>query len=220
MSILLDKNTRVIRQGFTGNWGRFRRCSALIATGFMLAAVTGGARADEMFDAFRQMCVSTHADEAQAIAAADRAGWMPIPQAMLDKFPKGNFDQPQGRMRSTNAGLSMLIVGSGKLPLPSDVKGRICAVASMPGDAAALEQQVSELAGVPKDKTTLTGGQTLYVWREENGAHIQVMRETPDLKSLVESGAVSFLMALSNEKRSMVMLVVPARTSKSETTAQ
>ena len=70
------------------------RSMALVS--IMLAASAQGARADDMFGAFRDLCVAARADDTQALAAADRSGWMPIPQPIIDKFPKSQFLEPKG----------------------------------------------------------------------------------------------------------------------------
>jgi hypothetical protein len=58
---------------------------------------------------------------------------------------------------------------------------------------------------VPKDPAT----NQFYAWREENGDHVQVQRNSPDVRSLIESRALNFLITRSDDKMSLVMLAIP-----------
>ena len=177
-----------------------------LALAFLLAAtIVGAARADDVFDAFRQFCVEAHADETQALALADNARWMPIPQALIDQLPKGQFLQPKGRLRTTEAALMFLVVGHGPIPT-GNLQGRICGIGISPGDAGDLEVRAQEFAQVPKDAS----GQ-FYAWREENGAHVSVGPRSPGLRALLERGAVNFMVVRSNEKTAVVLLMVPSK---------
>jgi hypothetical protein len=177
-----------------------------LALAFLLAAAfVGAARADDAFDAFRQICVEAHGDETQALALADSARWMPIPQTFIDQLPKGQFLQPQGRLRTTEAAVMFLIVGHGPVPT-GNLQGRICGIGVSPGDVAALEARAQEFAQLPKDAS----GQ-FYAWREENGAHVFVGPRSPGVRALLERGAVNFMVVRGSEKMAFVLLMVPSK---------
>ncbi|HEX4028445.1 MAG TPA: hypothetical protein VHX18_12565, partial [Rhizomicrobium sp.] len=61
-------------------------CRFLLATFAALLAGNAAARADEAFDNFQTICVATEAVSANALAAADARGWMPLPQQMLESL--------------------------------------------------------------------------------------------------------------------------------------
>jgi hypothetical protein len=193
----------------SGNKGGIMRSSVFALT-LSALCVLAPAKADEATDAFRQMCMDTHADAAQAVAAADRLGWMALPQSMLDEFQKSEFHVTQGRIRSTSTTLYFLILGSGRPAAGLDVDMQICGVAAMPGAPEEFAAQGAVLAGVPKDEK-LSTGKEFYVWREENGKHIQIDRNDRGVLKQLLGGALNFLViATENKKMSMMVLAVPA----------
>jgi hypothetical protein len=172
--------------------------------------VLAPAKADEGTEAFRQMCMDTHTDAAQAVAAADRLGWMALPQSLLDDFQKSEFHVTQGRIRSTSTSLYFLILGSGRPAAGVDVDMQLCGVAAMPGTPEEFAAQGAVLAAVPKD-TTLSTGKDFYVWREENGKHIQIDRNDRGVLKQLLDGALNFLVIVTEDKKmSMMVLAVPA----------
>lgn len=176
----------------------------------VLTAVVMRAGADPAFDSFKQICVDAHANADKALATADQLGWMPIPKMMLDQFPKGEFNDPRGRLRSTDDEFILVVLAHGAPLFSPDVEVQICAVAVMPGRPQGFDKLAAELAGVEKETIS---DKPAYIWREENGKHIKVERNAPDLKKYVANGNLNFLVALGRPKLSMVMLAVPGAAS-------
>ncbi|GAA0577103.1 hypothetical protein [Rhizomicrobium electricum] len=183
--------------------------SSILTIAAALVFASAGARADTAFDAFKQICIESHADGDKALAIGDSLGWMPIPKAMLDQFPKGEFKDPRGRLRTTDDEFIMLVVGHGAPLFSPDTEIRVCAVAVLPTRAEGFDKQAADLAGVEKDASF---SKTAFIWREENGKHIKVDRNSRDLKTYVANGNLNFLVTLGNAKISMVMLAVPGTT--------
>ena len=181
--------------------------SVIIGAAAVVAVTCVGARADEGFEAFRQMCMATRADPAQALAAGDKAGWMPIPKMMLDQFPKSEFQDPKGRLRTTDDAFLMLILAHGQPMFSPDVDVQICAIARMPGQQGMFDKDAAELAAVDSDQ--IADGKTAYIWRDENGKHIKVDHDSRRIKDWVAKGTLNFLVSQSEDKISMVMLAVP-----------
>jgi hypothetical protein len=173
-------------------------------------AVLAPALADDATEAFRQMCLAPHADTAKALAEADRQGWMALPQSMLAEFQKSEFRGTQGRIRSTGTGLYILILGSGHPADEVNVDMQLCGVAAVPGAPEEFEAQAAALSGVSKD-THFSNDKSFYVWREENGKHIQITYNEAGVTKQVLAGAVNFLVTYSDEKKmSIMMLAVPS----------
>lgn len=180
--------------------------SSLLSIVAALVFTSVGARADTAFDAFKQICIETHADADKALATGDRLGWMPIPKPMLDQFPKGEFKDARGRLRTTDDEFIMLAVGHGAPLFSPDMEIKVCAIAVMPAHPDGFDKLAGELAGVEKDGSF---SKTAYIWREENGKHIKVDRNARDLKTYVANGNLNLLVTLGQGKLSLIMLAVP-----------
>ena len=173
--------------------------------GLALAVCAGQALAMTPFETLTRACVDTHGDRAKALAVADQAGWMAMPQALVDKLPKSEFEEPQGRLFSTPSSMLMLIVARAHPPFASGVAVAVCALTAIPADPM-FDKLAADLAGIPKDDN-IGKNAVYYAWREEDGRHQPIKHVTADDPQLVAEGAF-VLMEETNEKMSMVLLVV------------
>ena len=170
-------------------------CAALTAAG-------GTARADGAFAIFKSICIDTQASDTDALEAADKAGWMPMPETMLDKFPLRSYQgKPQGRIRSTPDGINMLVTADSIFSNLSNTHGKMCTMA-FPGGTSDFAGQADDFAAVPKHQTN--DSEYFYLWREENGIHVAIGDE--DAKSASKlPGAVHFLGAGQGQKMSFLV---------------
>ncbi len=184
--------------------------AAALAATLAFGATPGHAQASELFDMFQQICGVTHGDSAQALAVADKAGWMPIPDAMMASLSKtAPVENPQGRMRTNSASLMLLFVGLGDIPEAGGLKGGVCAIGSLPPQAG-LNQEAASFAVVPKNEK-LSAGRTGYIWREDNGSHIAIADEDAAIKADVEKGPVNFLVEEETDKLSILILATVSK---------
>jgi hypothetical protein len=157
-------------------------CAALAASG-------GTARADA-FTTFKTICIDTQANDTDSLAAADKDGWMPMPQAMLDKFPLKSYQgEPQGRIRSSADGLYLMATADSIFPNAPNAHGKMCMMA-FSSDDPGIDGRVDDFAAAPKHLGK--NSDYFYLWREENGAHVAISEE--EFKSpTMPAGAIHFL---------------------------
>jgi hypothetical protein len=172
------------------------------------ALFSGAAHADETFDSFRDFCVAGRGASATALAAADAAGWTPVPQQFLDQLPKADFQAAQGRMRSAAGGASLLLTARGNMPGVGPVG--ICAIGVLPASASDLAGQLQAFAAVPKQVVTnLPEG--FYAWRDENGGHVSVDRGSPDFRTQVAGGTALVATTRTTPQMTMILLMSSAQ---------
>lgn len=176
----------------------------------VIAVVLGtSAKAQVGVEEFRQLCMDHRGDRSATLVAADASGWMPVPQAMLEKFPAGVFKEPEARMRSTKEALLLLIVGHGN---PGAVPGadlQICGVATMPAVPGGFEQGGADLSGVEKFGDA---SNAFFFWREEEGKHIRI--DMSEVASAISTRKLNMLMTRQSEKMSMIVLAVSPSTDQ------
>ena len=174
----------------------------------ILAASVSHAMADETFDAFRSLCVDTHANADAASVAADHANWMTMPQALMDKFNHdAKMQNAQGRMKSTASMMNFLITANGASPA-RNFTGDFCMIVSLPDAGVSLDQAAQALAGVDADKSASTDG-TAYIWHTSDGRHIRVTASDRDFQTLMANGDLNILMVKHDDKMSVIGFVVP-----------
>jgi hypothetical protein len=179
----------------------------LVLAAAMAAVLCTSAKAQVGVDEFQQFCMATRADRALALAAADKAGWMPIPKAMMDKFPAGEFKDPDARMRSGKDAMLFLIVGHGKpMTMPGEDL-QICGVGAAPPSADGFNPAAVEISGVEKFGDSSNG---LFFWREEAGKHIRLA--VTDVKAAVEAHNFNVIVTHSTEKVAMIMFATQSQT--------
>jgi hypothetical protein len=178
----------------------------LIIGASMMTLLAGTACAQPMdsFDAFQKICVANRAAPEAALAAADGAGWMPIP-AMLMNGMHANISDPQGRMRTDAKSMQILLVGAssdnvgglGNLGL----KMTICGFAVMDGSPQLppdwshdLENKLAAFAAVPLQHDT-SPQHNYYVWRTQDGNHVSLAWGSPEMRAAGQDGSMELIMS-------------------------
>lgn len=127
------------------------------------------------FDDFRSICIAAEGNRSMALAAADQAGWMPIPDEMFRKIigPMA-LGEADGRVRSSKSGLSFLIVGAKAIgPFPAEA----CMIATQGADPDALKAQASAFADAPPIPALSVEGRLAFAWRDVGG-HREALSES------------------------------------------
>ena len=173
-----------------------RRLAAGLAAMAALAAAAE-ARAQGLFDTFQDLCVKTGANDAQAIAAAERQGWTEAPAALVNEFSKLGLTDLDGRVKMENRKLKMVIAGRGAPVISGDKIGlKVCAVGDKGADLASLQKAAAEWAGTPPDPKLPSKIGQAYAFLEDGPGHTQVRADdlnTPAGKKLISAGRVSML---------------------------
>ena len=173
-----------------------------------VAAVTlfaGTAQADEAFDSFRNFCVAGRAASAPALAAADAAGWSPVP---AEQLAQPGMQNANGRMKAAGGGALVLITASAAPPQLG--ASRMCIIATVPAGSSDLAGQLAAFAAVPRQANAdLPEG--FYAWRDENGGHANVQGGTPDYVSQFKSGAAMVAAIRSLPQMTMIVLTAAAQ---------
>jgi hypothetical protein len=182
-----------------------------MASAALLSAAATAVHADPAFDLFQKFCVETRAGAAQAMAAADASGWMPVPQQMLGSMKLGaEMSGLDGRMTTSRDGLKIVIVAHGKtIGRDKDIAADICAIASTPpGDADGLKAAAANFARVDPDPAATGQGATGFVWRDGPAGRqrisVDALRANPD-------PTISALMVQTNESMAMLAFAVPTK---------
>lgn len=125
--------------------------------------------ADAILASFRALCLSTGADRAAALAAADKLGWFPVPDAaMAVSAPR--FQNPVGRLRSAGGEFQFLVVGEQTRQLGGRaVRMHACGVGGSTPQTARLDAGMQELAGAPRSARLSDAEQTVWTYADESG---------------------------------------------------
>jgi hypothetical protein len=180
----------------------------IVASVVVLFASATAAHAGGTFDNFRNICVETHADQARALAVADKQGWTPMPQTMIDSIPLGNaLEQAAGRFRTSASGSYFLIVAKGHNPnVTNALRVAVCIVGAAPPDTSTMDD-AAKFAAVPGDPSLCqqTETDTCYAWRDKDGVHEPL--EVQALSSATSGFAL--LTSSVQPKISMICLSMP-----------
>jgi len=188
------------------------RLSAALFAGIALCAVAGPVRAGEQFDMFQQICMASHASPADVLAAADKTGWMPLPDALKQSLSQVSaIPNPQGRLRSGPTGLMILLAGAGMISDIQNAHGEVCAVMHAPSEAG-LDGEVAGLAAVPKDAKDSID-QATYYWRDEKNLHVPVATGDIDVQTALKAGPIHMLMEKTQEKFSVAMSIIASQSN-------
>jgi hypothetical protein len=170
----------------------------VLAAGTLLG---GAAQADPAFDGFRNFCVANRGAAAPALAAADAAGWAPVPQQQLAQPGMQNAD---GRVLTMPGGGAAILITAIQ-NVPQLGPSRMCMVGAVPGGSSDLAGQLAAFAGVPK-QTNAELPEGFYAWRDENGGHVSIQQGTPDYSTQFKNGAA--LVATTRTVPQMTMIVL------------
>lgn len=180
----------------------------LVLAAIAVTTLITGAKAQVGVEEFKQLCMDHHGERAVVLAAADKSGWMPVPQALLEKFPTGTLKNLDARMLSSKEAMLLLLVGEGKPSgIPQDLE--ICGIAAIPSPSGGFSQAAADISGVEKFGDSTTG---MYVWRDENGKHHHL--DMSDIPAALKAGDLNLLMTRQSEKMAMIMLALPADQSR------
>ena len=168
--------------------------------------------AEPLFDAYQALCVKTAAQPDAVLAAADGAGWQPIPDAMLQQLGSGIAVQSaQGRMKSDSAGLTLMVVGHKELPLGGMTANmRFCAVATTSPVDASLAGDFAAWAAVPAEPGLSAAGRNGYVFTDNGGAHAVVAKPgDSEAKDLLRSGRANVAVIQEGKGLNLLAFAVP-----------
>ena len=188
-----------------------RPAAAAVALG-LAGLAASAARAEPLFDAYQALCVKTAAQPEAVIAAADGAGWQPIPDAMLQQLGSGIAVQSaQGRMKSTDKGLTLMVVGHKDLPLGGVTANmRFCAVATTGAVDPGLGGQFAAWAAVPAEPALSAAGRNGYVFTDNGGAHTVVSKPgDSEAKDLLRSGRANVAVIQEGKGLNLLAFAVP-----------
>jgi hypothetical protein len=177
-------------------------------------ASASAAAAAPLFETYQTVCVETRADSSASIQAADRLGWMPLPDPMVAQLQsQTGMRDAKGRMVSTTGGLMFMMVGQRSMPVSGQAMNMTaCAVAQMPAPAGAdLKSQVAQWVAVAPDERLTDKNSTAYVFTEEGGVRRKVDKPTDDkAKALLTARAINFVFIRSDAQMAMLAFAVPS----------
>ena len=174
---------------------------AVAGTAFATAA-----QADPAFDGFRNFCVANRGAPAAVLAAADAAGWSPVPAAQL---AQPGMQNANGRILPLPGGGAALLITATQTT-PQLGAANICMIGAAPAGSSDLGGQLAAFAAVPKQSSSdLPEG--LYAWRDENGRHVSVPQGTPDYNSQFTSGASMIATTRTVPQMNLIVLMTAAR---------
>ena len=183
-----------------------------------IAATSASVEAQPLFDDFQAMCLKTDGAAQEALAAADAAGWMPIPKTMMDQLTgsmKG-LEKADGRLRSDAAGLRFLIVGDtgsnivgGDFPKGID-RATICGIGVTPPETG-FENKFAAWAAVPEEPSLSKRGTHGYAFALDGGAHRALSLDGPELLKLAEARRVRLAFVESSPQLTMVGIALPLK---------
>ena len=184
-----------------------------------LSAAAASVQAAPLFDVYQGFCLKTDAEAASGLAAATAAGWMPIPNALLQQMSAGaGIENAQGLMHSSAAGLDFFLVGAKKMPVgPMTLDLRFCSVGSTGtlGSSTDIATALASWAGTPPNPVMSKGGLTGYVFLNEDGAHRPVVAfgDVSTGKAMIQSGHLRFAFFQESSSLQLLAFGVPSTTS-------
>lgn len=198
-----------------------RPAALLFAAALATAPAAASAQATParvLVDAFRAICMGpSPADAAAALAAADKAGWSPVPDALLAQFA-GQFTNAAGRLKSDSSGMQFLILGEQSRPVGGrSIRMKACGVGASTPEGPAVEALLQAEAGVERNAALTKGGQIAWVYSDVGGRHTRLdERSEAALLAAMSAGTARFLMKQSRPASSapagLTILLVAAPT--------
>jgi hypothetical protein len=174
-----------------------RTIGLALAAGVLLAA--GGACAQEaaapnpLEAAFDKLCVATHADGAQVVAAADADGWQAAPESVTNapafrqSVAQMSPQNLQARTKMDGQRRLVILTGTGSLPMGPDetLKLNFCSIGmeGMPGEA--VRTDVRGKLGF--DPVHTDDASDLYAFTEHDGSRDPF--KGADLDAIKKAGA-------------------------------
>ena len=161
----------------------------VLAAGSAAHAQTPPAEGLPLVDAFKSLCVATVADKSAALAAADAAGWGPIPEAFLSQAA-GVMQEATGRLKVDGSGFQVLVLGEQSQAMGAQtLRIKACAVVGAAPDPAAAEAAAAAFAGVTKSTIQVGEGASLWAFTEGASGHTLLDPENkPGVAAAVSAG--------------------------------
>jgi hypothetical protein len=188
------------------------------ALALAIAAMSVSAEAAPLMDDFQSMCVKTDLDAKAALAAADSAGWMPIPQALLAQLTSSamGLQKADGRLHSDAGGMHFLVVGDtapnmvgGDFPKGID-RASVCALGSAPSEAG-FEAKLADWVAVPQNPSFSKRETHGYAFFMDGDRRKPLDPAGPDFLKLAEARRVRVVFLESSPQLTMVGIVLPSK---------
>jgi hypothetical protein len=188
------------------------RLAAAIAAGLVLAATS--ARAEPLYDAFQDLCLSTAADALAVLAKTGGPDWSALPEDQTARLAKSFGAGGEAQARINSKAKLLLLTGSATIPGENfSAKVKMCIVGSPGADGAAAIGQLTRYAAVPelsgKDKI----GSISFAYLDEGQRHTAVMNVSDDkvIGPAIQTGKLRVLIADSSSAMPILGLMVPLK---------
>jgi len=186
-----------------------------VIAGAAVALAAPAARAEDLFATFENVCLAAHGDGQAALAKADAAGWMPMPQALIKQLSaEDGFKDVKARIRSTDASLDMILVArmEGDIRKVS-VSFQFCAVASLPPQPE-LKARLVDWSGVAPSPDMGGRGRIGFVFIEDGGRHTAVETNTSNTLKLIRDGRIRVTAVQDDKQMTMALYAIPTVNEK------
>jgi hypothetical protein len=185
-----------------------------------IASAAGSASASPLFEDFQTICLKSDVEPKAAIATAEAAGWMPIPDALMSQLSSAmkGAEDIQGRLHSDAGGLRFVIVARTGPDLPPDALMRgidhanICAVGGAPPESS-FPAQFASWAGVAEEPSLTKGPTHGYAFVVDGAAHRKVDPKGPEMAGLVKAGSVRLAFLETDAQVTMAGIAAPLKES-------
>ena len=183
------------------------RLLAVLATAGAL--IGSQAQAGPLFDAFRGACVATAGTLEGVETQAKTAGWMPMPDAMLEQASRRfNPKAARGWLKTDQQALTMLLWAKAEIPNARQLGDmRMCAVASMPGDATAAADMQTWAAVPARPEFKMKDG-AAYVFRDEATGRVALPEKASEKESRDFFSTPGATLAMTQTQAQMTMLAL------------
>jgi hypothetical protein len=188
-----------------------------------VALAAGGACAQDnpLETAFDKLCVATHADGAQVIAAAEADGWQPAPESVTNapafrqSVAQLSPQDLQARTRLDGKRRLIVLTGKGSLPMGADgaLKLNFCSVGmdGMPG--AAVRADMRGKLGF--DPVHSDDASDLYAFSEHDGSRDPFKGDDVDgVKKAGAAGNLSLMVVVGDTASVSVVYAVATGAGK------
>jgi hypothetical protein len=157
---------------------------------------------------FQNFCVAHRGDQKAPIAAAEAAGFMAVPTAMLSQLP-ANLQHVEARAKVAPGGLEFVFTGDGDLPLTGKPGHAVmCMVGGQPAEYAAVAMQAGTIAKT--QPVQATDQQTIYVFTDGPGGRKSLdIADDAGTAAAMKAGSATVLLVKSFKRGAMLGYAVP-----------
>lgn len=179
--------------------------------GLALLTTATGALAADAYGSFSSYCAATHGDRAQALAAADAAGWMTInpAQVPIPAQPTFKLDDYAVRLKTDGTNFQVLVVGTGAATSAGkSYPAEVCMTIAKPADTGALAQ-VKAWVGSEPMMSVAASHMDVYGFEElAGGGRKPVMGGTEEGKAALAQGRVTMVLAAAPSADAVILAYV------------